>query len=660
MQPRFRLASISLLLFMLLGGLLATVVAGYLSSGGYWEALVAPDPSSASEMRVHYSVLPRLAVSLQAGAALGLAGALLQQVLRNPLASPSTLGISAGAQFALSLALLWAPSLIEAGRDLAAVAGGAAAAGIVLALSWRRGLEPFSVVLAGLVVGLTLSAASAALVLHNERYLEGLFLWGSGALTQYDWHIAGVLWPRLLLACFCAVLMLRPLAMLDVDTVAGALGVNLLLTRLAALAVAVALTAVVAAHLGVIGFVGLAAPAFVRAAGARRFWERLVWAPIAGALLLTVTDLVVQLLSDRIGVFLPTGAVTAFLGAPVLLWLLRDFKARGIPPTASRAPGRRAIAGSSVRIALMLTAFGLMAWLALSLGRTPDGGWELARGLLWNELLPWRWPRVLGSTSAGAMLALAGVILQRYTGNPMASPEVLGITSGAGLGLVAALFVTAEAGFVSQTLFAVLGAGLSLVLILWLSSGARRSPSQFLLVGVALTAFLSTLFAVLMATGDPRMLRLLAWMSGSTYDVLPQEAVLASAAAVFFLFVTPFVARWLDILPLGAEAAQSLGLHLQASRIVLLVLAAAMTAAATLLVGPLTFVGLMAPHLARQMGFVHARPQLLAAAVLAAMMMLAADWLGRTIDFPWQLPAGLIATLLASPPLMWLLARRTE
>lgn len=101
MQPRLGLAALPLLLLALAGGLLATVLAGHLAMGGLWNALVAPDPSSIAQMRVHYSVLPRLAVSLQAGAALGLVGVLLQQVLRNPLASPSTLGISAGAQFAL-------------------------------------------------------------------------------------------------------------------------------------------------------------------------------------------------------------------------------------------------------------------------------------------------------------------------------------------------------------------------------------------------------------------------------------------------------------------------------------------------------------------------------------------------------------------------------
>ncbi|MCR4268926.1 iron chelate uptake ABC transporter family permease subunit, partial [Nitratireductor sp. ZSWI3] len=334
MQPEARLVApaLSLLLLATAAAFLSLLVMRHLPDlASLPDALLSPDPFAMGEMRVHYSVLPRLAVSLVCGAALALAGVLMQQVLRNPLASPSTLGVSVGAQFALSVALLASPSLIAFGRDLVAIAGGAAAAALVLALSWRRGLEPFSVVVAGLIVGLALSSGSAALVLHNERYLAGLFLWGSGALTQYDWHVASLLWPRLAVAAVLAALIARPLAMLDLDTVAGALGVNTLLTRLAALGIAVVLTAIVTAEVGVLGFVGLAAPAIARAVGCRRLGARLIWAPLIGALLLTVTDLAVQLLASISSISLPTGAVTAFLGAPVLLWLLPRLGRRGAP-----------------------------------------------------------------------------------------------------------------------------------------------------------------------------------------------------------------------------------------------------------------------------------------------------------------------------------------
>src|SRR5688500_4940774 len=100
------------------------------------------------------SVLPRAVVALLSGAALGLSGALLQQVLRNPIADPSTLGISAGAQFAMTTATLFAPALMDSARETVALLGGLAVVAILLTVTWKRGLEPITVVLAGMVVSL--------------------------------------------------------------------------------------------------------------------------------------------------------------------------------------------------------------------------------------------------------------------------------------------------------------------------------------------------------------------------------------------------------------------------------------------------------------------------------------------------------------------------
>ncbi|OWK22217.1 hypothetical protein AJ88_15945 [Mesorhizobium amorphae CCBAU 01583] len=118
------------------------------------DALGTPDVADMRLVLVHYAFLPRLAISLLCGAALGLAGTVLQQVLRNPLASPETVGVSAGAHLALALATLAAPSLLAFGREWVALAGAFVAMAAVVALSWHKRLSPLSVVLAGLVVSL--------------------------------------------------------------------------------------------------------------------------------------------------------------------------------------------------------------------------------------------------------------------------------------------------------------------------------------------------------------------------------------------------------------------------------------------------------------------------------------------------------------------------
>ncbi|RUT99012.1 iron chelate uptake ABC transporter family permease subunit, partial [Mesorhizobium sp. M7A.T.Ca.TU.009.02.1.1] len=200
------------------------------------------------------------------------------------------------------------------------------------------------------------------------------------------------------------------------------------------------------------------------------------------------------------------------------------------------------------------------------------------------------------------------------------------------------------------------GALLALAIVVLVGRRNALSPERLLLAGVAVATVASAFAALLLASGDPRMDFLLAWLSGSTYRATPTDAFTAATVAVTVLALAPLTARWLDILPLGETAARGLGLRLGRVRATLLALTALATATATLVIGPLSFVGLMAPHLARMLGFRRAVPQLLASAMTGGLILVAADWAGRTLIFPWQVPAGLIAAFVGGPyfmALMW-------
>lgn len=599
-----------------------------------------------NQVLFYYSTLPRLAMACLCGAALGLSGALLQRVLRNPIAEPSTLGISAGAQLALGAATIYAPGLLELSREGVALAGGLAAMLLVLALSWRQGLRPVSVVLAGLVVGLTCGALSATLIQLNGEYLISLFIWGGGSLSQQGWGGVLALAPRLALAVIAAALLIRPLTVLGLDdTAAKSLGVALHATRLGILLLSVWLAASVVSLVGIIGFVGLAAPVFARLAGARSP----LWSPVMGAALLLGADLLtgfVPVLGDDL---VPTGAMTAMLGGPMLLWMLPRLHALSGPADrgAGAGTGGRRATRPWLLIAGLAVALLLLCWVVLAAG---------AGGDFW-QLLPWRWPRLLAALAAGAMLAASGTILQRLTGNPMASPEVLGISSGAGLGLAVLVLTVAAPGRLEQLGATTLGAAAALAVMLLLARRGGFAPERMLLAGVALAASCGAALTVIMSSGNPRAFQLLAWLTGSTYSVEAPDALLAAGFAIVLLLVTPLAARWLEILPLGETAARSLGIAVAPVRLCLILLAAVLSAAATLIVGPLSFVGLMAPHLARMTGLHRPLPQLAGAALLGALLMGLSDWLSRTIAFPYQLPVGLFATLIGGPYLMWLLAR---
>jgi iron complex transport system permease protein len=188
----------------------------------------------------------------------------------------------------------------------------------------------------------------------------------------------------------------------------------------------------------------------------------------------------------------------------------------------------------------------------------------------------------------------------------------------------------------------------------------RRSgfvPERLLLTGVAVTALFEAVRSVILAGGDPRGQQIIAWLAGSTYYVDVQSAVMVGVLAALLALATLPFTRWLDVLPLGEAAARALGIRLNLARLVLLVLVALLTACATLVVGPLSFVGLLAPHMARLLGLSRARQHLWGAALLGMLLMVLADWLGRQLIFPYEIPAGLVASLLGGAYFMWGLRR---
>lgn len=646
-------------LVCLLPGLaLMALVLGSLAEEGLFDglrALTTVTPASAEALVRHYSWWPRLAIALLAGGGLALAGVLMQQVLRNPLAAPTTLGVASGANLALMAATLLAPGLLLVGREWVALAGGAGAMALVFALTWRRGLSPAVVVLAGLVVNLYAGALGMVLLLFHQETLKGLLIWGAGSLSQNGWHDAAFLAPRLLLGALAAWLLLRPLTVLELDDAsARSLGVSLKHLRLAGLGLAVFLTGCVVSVVGVIGFIGLAAPNIVRLAGARRLGARLVWSTLLGALLLATTDLLLQRFAGSLPTLLPTGATTAALGAPLLLWLIPRLRLEaGRPPANATALAPRHPAPGRLAAGL---ALGLMAaiLITLLLGQAADGWFTT----LDEAVLAWRWPRLLAAAGSGVMLAIAGTLIQRLTANPMASPEVLGISGGSAIALIAALFLLPAPDNLVLVAAGTLGALASLAVLVVLNRRSGFMPERLLLSGVAITALFDAVRAIVLAGGDPRGQQVIAWLSGSTYYVDPVSAtVVAGLAVALALAARPF-ARWLDILPLGAATAAALGVRVARARLALLLLVALLTACATLVVGPLSFVGLLAPHMARLAGFSQARAHLLGATLIGALLMVLADWLGRQLLFPAEIPAGLVASLLGGAYFMWGLRRR--
>lgn len=623
----------------------------------WWQSLFSPRLEDARQAVVYFSWLPRLAICLLAGAALGLAGTLMQQVLRNPLASPTTLGVASGAQLALMMVTLFAPSWLLLGREWIAMAGGSLAMALVFALAWRRQLNPVVIVFAGLVINLYLAAISMGLLLFFQEELKGLLVWGSGSLVQNSWSGVSYLLLRLLVAGVLVAVLVRPLAVLELDDAsARSLGVSLQHLRFAGLGLAVFITACVVSVVGLIGFIGLAAPALVRLLGIRRLAQRLVWAPVLGALLLTATDLLLQTLSRLWPVLIPTGAMTALLGAPLLLWLIPRLGIKSGTPKANAALLVTRHPAPARLISLLL--LGLLAAILISLlfGQGMHG-WSWPSWLRWQAQLEWRLPRTLAAAAAGVLLALAGTLLQRVSNNPMASPELLGVSGGTFMGVIGTALLLPALPLAMMLLGGLVGAFGCLLLLVAINRRHGFQPERILLSGIAITALFEPLQAIALANGDLRVQQLLSWMSGSTYYVTLPVASALVGLALLMLAACLLISRWLDLMPMGAAVATSLGIRLSLAQLVILLLVAVLTASATLVVGPLSFVGLLAPHMAKLMGLVRARWHLLGAAGSGALLMVSADWIGQQILFPQDVPVGLVSTLLGGAYFMWCLRR---
>jgi iron complex transport system permease protein len=605
--------------------------------------------ASAAMLAFTQAALPRLAISLLAGAALGITGAVLQQALRNPLADATTLGLSAGAALALAAAGSLAPRLLDLGETPVATAGAGLAALLVFGLAWRSGFAALALVLMGLVVSLLCGALAAMLAVLQHDQLSALALWQAGFLQQSGWRPSLRLLAALIGAGLLLALLRRPLAMLDLgDAQATALGIPVTMLRLASLLLAVLLGAICVGAVGMLGLVGVFAPNVARLLGATRFDCRMGWAALLGALLVWLTDQAIQ----AAGGAMPTGSATALLSAPTLIWAARRQASPAPRPTLPPVPPLLAS-----RLPPLLVAAVSLACLAVALafGRGVEG-WAWLSPADASAILPWRWPRVLVALSAGSLLAMAGMMLQRVTGNAMASPELLGISAGAGLGVVAVMVLSPAFSRLALTGGAGLGAAAALATAALFGARPGAPPERLLLVGLALATILGAATTLLLTSGDPRAATLWAWLAGSSYRATPADALFGMGMVCLLLVVAPALLRWLAILPLGAPASRGVG-AIQGQPVVLAMICLA-SAGATLIMGPMSFIGLIGPHLARASGLRRPLPQLLGAALTGGLVLMMADWAGRNLLFPWQIPGGLVASLTGLPLLLAMMWRR--
>lgn len=617
------------------------------------------------------SRLPRLLAGVAVGMALGCAGALLQSVSRNALASPDTLAVTAGSYFMLCLVAAFNISVPLWASSGVAFLGGLLAAGVVLALAGGAGSSTTRLVLAGSAVAMALQSGSSMLLILFEAETTGLYAWGSGSLAQLNLTASLRALPVIAIVLVVALVLSRRLDVLGLgDDAASSLGVPVRSTRVIAVVAAVLLTSTAVTVAGPIAFVGLGAPVLARLLGGavRSLNRHLLLVPasgLIGALVVLLADATIRaILGPRGATAVPTGIPTALLGALVIILMARRLPDSG---PAKQPPQARTGLRSRRRylIALAISAAAL-AGIAL-LGLLAGSMW-LRTGdiVLWiqgeaprlvDRALGERLPRTSAAVLAGAALALAGCIVQSTVRNPLAEPGLLGITAGAGLGAVVVVTLLGTSRPLMITC-AVLAGIATFVLIGLLAWRGGLAPERFVLVGIGVGYGMSALSSFLLLQANAwDTPSIMTWLSGTTYgrqlsDVVPVLIALAVATPLLL-----GLHRELDLLSIDEDSPRILGVRLERTRVLVLGLAAVLAAISVIAVGVVGFVGLVAPHLARALvGGRHLRT-IPVAMLLGGVLVGLADALGRSLIAPSQIPAGLMVSLIGAPYFVWLLWR---
>ena len=312
----------------------------------------------------------------------------------------------------------------------------------------------------------------------------------------------------------------------------------------------------------------------------------------------------------------------------------------------------------------------VVSGLSIGRGDFPIGLTDVVRSLVGQGdpaqtfiVLELRAPRVVVGALVGVALGLSGALVQTFARNPLASPDVLGVTQGAAVAAVAVIVLgggsSAAAGLlggVGLPLAALAGGLLTAALVVGLAWRSGIDGYRLVLIGIGLSAIATALTDWLLVRSDIQdATAATVWLTGSLNGRGWDQAVPLAVALAVLVPLTLALSRPLGALQFGDDTARGLGVRLGAAQLVVLVVAVALAAAAVSAAGPVQFVALVVPQIALRLAG-GSRPPLLAAGLLGAVLVVGADLVARTV-LPTALPVGIVTAVLGAPYLIWLLVR---
>lgn len=323
--------------------------------------------------------------------------------------------------------------------------------------------------------------------------------------------------------------------------------------------------------------------------------------------------------------------------------------------------------GFFVRLALVITVLLSVMVVGLSVGAV-DIPLKVIAPALWGQdesfdaliVSTIRLPRVLTGALVGMALAVSGALMQGLTQNPLASPGILGINAGSAFAVVCALVIWGQLPLASYAIFAAIGAAVAAVLVYSLASmGAGGvTPMKMTLAGAIFTALLTAITTSMLIFDEETLEQVRFWTAGSLAG--REMALLVNTAPYVMtgLVIGILLGKPVSAMSLGEAVAAGLGQQTQRIRLWAFAAVVLLSGGATALAGPIAFVGLMVPHIARFWVGTDYRRVLPMAAVIGALMVSAADILGRLVIRPQELPVGIIMGLLGAPFFIYLARRQ--
>ncbi|WP_158734956.1 iron ABC transporter permease [Alteribacillus sp. YIM 98480] len=635
-----------------------------------WEAVWNKEDSLQHNI-VQSIYLPRIVIGIIAGAALAAAGVIFQTLTKNPLASPSTLGVHSGAYFFLVAGTIFGPSWLGANGFLLALAGGTFAAMLVFLLAGGHTATPVRMALAGMVLTLMFTSFTSTLQIFFEYETAGLFLWGNGTLVQQDWNgvTFSLPWVAFLLIVVLWIGKKMDLLLLGEDQ-AKTLGEKVRVVQVLMFFSAVGLTALVVSVVGPIAFIGLIAPHLIKLAGYQLHGMLIPASMLWGANILIGADVLGRYLDPSL-TELPVGSITALIGAPWLIWLILKNRNSfiGSGNKESLSPG-----SLSFKLPYSWVIIGslLLLCIAFFSGLAGGGnGFEFVS--TWNALFTdessgqkfiifdLRLGRVLAAMFAGILLALSGLLFQGILRNPLADPSIIGVTHGAGVGALTVMFLLSGFSAAWIPAGAIAGSFITVGIVLFFSWKTQFQPAVLALMGIGVSAVGGAVTQILITRSNMNAASALTWLSGSTYasgfSELQQFLIWP---VVILIPLSAVLMNKLNILSLGDQTAIGLGVQTITVRWFAALLATFSASMAVAAVGTIGFIGLVAPHLARLLiGHDH-RKILPVSLMLGAALLVIADTAGRMVLAPKEIPSGLVAAVIGAPFFLWLMNKTSK